>query len=167
MTHTQPHPAVLQVVGYKNSGKTTLAGALIRRLRADGLSVAAVKHDGHDFEIDRPGTDSWSHAEAGADWVAITSKQRTAWIAQRPAELDELIALFSEADVVIIEGFKTAPYPKLVLLRDEADLPLAALPGAAALLCPGDWRPDDARLPVFSRNDTAAVYRFVQTLLRL
>jgi molybdopterin-guanine dinucleotide biosynthesis protein B len=159
-------PRIIQIVGYKNSGKTTLVGALIGKFRAEGLTVAAVKHDAHDFEFDRPGTDTRRMAEAGADFVAITSPHRTAWTSGRPASLDELIALAADAkaDLVLVEGFKDAPHPKLVLLRGEADLPLIGLPNALAAIVPSEdgWRPHAPGMPVFSRDDVEGIFSFLR-----
>ncbi|MBO9599082.1 MAG: molybdopterin-guanine dinucleotide biosynthesis protein B [Cohnella sp.] len=125
---------VLQIAGYKNSGKTTLASAVVRRLSSRGCRIGTIKHDAHEFEPDVPGTDSWKHREAGAYATAITSKTRTAWTLERPTPLDELLGeMRSHAlDAVIVEGFKDAPYPKVVLLRDEADADLLNLPNIVA-----------------------------------
>ena len=156
---------ILQLVGYKNSGKTTLLIALLRRFRAEGFTVAAVKHDAHDFDYDRPGTDTWRMAEAGADFVAITSPHRTAWTTARPASLDELIGHAAHADLVLVEGFKDAPYPKLVLLRGKEDWPLLGLPNAVAAVVPDGWTPHAPGMPVFRRDDTDAMFAFARALL--
>jgi molybdopterin-guanine dinucleotide biosynthesis protein B len=157
---------ILQIVGYKNSGKTTLLCALVRKFRSEGVTVAAIKHDAHDFALDRPGTDTRKMAEAGADFVAITSPRRTAWTSSRPASLDELIGLAAHADLVLVEGFKDAPHPKLVLLRGKDDLPLLGLANAAAAIIPASFpSPHDAGLPVFSRDDIDGIFAFVRSLL--
>lgn len=156
---------ILQIVGYKNSGKTTLLCALIRKFRAEDRTVAAIKHDAHDFAFDRPGADTRNMAEAGADFVAITSPRRTAWTSSRPATLDELIGLAPHADLVLVEGFKDAPHPKLVLLRGEEDLPLLGLPNAAAIVAPQGWTPHATGIPVFCRDDVEGIFSFVRTLL--
>ncbi|MFS0723524.1 molybdopterin-guanine dinucleotide biosynthesis protein B [Paenibacillus sp. 1P07SE] len=114
-------PFVVQIVGYKNAGKTTLLCKLLRHLKASGLRVGTVKHDGHDFELDHPGTDTWKHQEAGADAVAITSARQTAWIRKQPSELADLLAGMTDMDVVLVEGFKRANHPKLVMLRGPDD----------------------------------------------
>ena len=125
---------VLQIAGYKNSGKTTLATAVVRRLSAGGRLVGTIKHDAHEFEPDVPGTDSWKHREAGAYATAITSPARTAWTMERPAPLRDLLEEMRRhpLDAVIVEGFKDAAYPKIVLLRDEADAGLLTLPNIVA-----------------------------------
>lgn len=126
--HARPHLRVVQVVGYKKSGKTTLACRLIERLAADGLAVGALKHDAHDFEPDVPGTDSHRLRLAGARAAAIASPRRTAWFEERGEELGELLSRMSELelDVVIVEGWKREPYPKLALVQQEEDLPILA-----------------------------------------
>ncbi|WP_052475809.1 molybdopterin-guanine dinucleotide biosynthesis protein B [Cohnella kolymensis] len=125
---------ILQVVGYKNAGKTTLTVELIRSLTARGLRIGTVKHDGHDFEPDAPGKDTWRHRQAGAHVTAISSAHRTAWYVERPTEIAELLGSMRDhgLDGVIAEGFKTAPYPKIVLLRDEGDADLLQLPNLVA-----------------------------------
>ncbi|QWU13982.1 molybdopterin-guanine dinucleotide biosynthesis protein B [Paenibacillus sophorae] len=126
-------PAVCQVVGYKNSGKTTLICELIQLLQSKGCSVAVIKHDVHGFETDRPGTDTWRQREAGARAVAITGTEQSFIFESRSRELAELIKAFMHYDYVLVEGFKEEPYPKIVLIRNAADLELTArLPGVAA-----------------------------------
>ena len=156
---------VLQIVGYKNSGKTTLLCGLVRRFRAEGFTVAAIKHDAHGFDFDRPGTDTRKMADAGADFVAIASPHRTAWTRNRSLSLDELIGLAAGADLALVEGFKDAPHPKLVLLRDAEDLPLLDLANAAAAITPDGRVPHAPGMPVFSRDDVDAIFAFARSLL--
>jgi molybdopterin-guanine dinucleotide biosynthesis protein B len=128
------HPPIIQIIGYKNSGKTTLVCRLVAELHARGYRVGTAKHDAHDFDIDHEGRDTWQHYKAGAETVAIASPQRSALIRRSPASLEELAALMPEVDVVLAEGFKDAPYPKIVLLRSEADRELAErAPGVFAV----------------------------------
>jgi molybdopterin-guanine dinucleotide biosynthesis protein B len=119
------HPPIIQIIGYKNSGKTTLVCKLVAELRARGYRVGTVKHDAHEFDIDHEGRDTRQHYEAGAEAVAITSPQRSALIRRSPAALEELAAMMPDVDVVLAEGFKEAPHPKIVLLRSETDRELA------------------------------------------
>jgi len=156
-------PLIVQVVGYKNTGKTTLVCKLVERFKADGLAVATIKHDAHDFQMDHPGTDTWKQQQAGADMTAISSPYRTAWLSASPLPLDELIARMAGADVILIEGFKDAPYPKLVLLKQPEDLRLLELPGTAAAVCWDDALalPVPGHLPAFPLRDTDAIYAFL------
>ncbi|WP_145413526.1 molybdopterin-guanine dinucleotide biosynthesis protein B [Paenibacillus xylanexedens] len=118
-------PKIIQVVGYKNTGKTTMTAALIAGIASRGLKVAAIKHDGHDhFEMDQEGTDSYQFGKAGATAVAVMSQKRTAIIKQHNTRLDDMLIQFSDYDWIVIEGFKDAPYPKLVMVREEDDLTL-------------------------------------------
>lgn len=117
-------PAVIQVTGYKNAGKTELVCRLVDYYKRESLRVGTIKHDAHDFDMDKPGTDTWKHQQAGADMTAITSPHRTVLIRRSPETLERLVAAMYEAELLLVEGFKEADYPKLVLLRREADLPL-------------------------------------------
>ncbi|CAM4231267.1 molybdopterin-guanine dinucleotide biosynthesis protein B [Paenibacillus typhae] len=117
-------PAICQIVGYKNSGKTSLVCALIPLLKQRGKRVAVIKHDGHEYEMDHPGTDTWKQRQAGAMAVAITSPVRTSVIEERGSSLSELITGFSGYDYVLVEGFKQEAYPKIVLIRRPEDLEL-------------------------------------------
>lgn len=123
---TAARPRIIQVVGYKNTGKTTMTAALITGLSAKGFNVAAIKHDGHDhFEMDHEGTDSYQFGRAGAAAVAVMSQKRTAIIKQQSTGLEDMLSQFTDYDWIVIEGFKDAPYPKLVMVREAGDLPLA------------------------------------------
>ncbi|MGW7161372.1 molybdopterin-guanine dinucleotide biosynthesis protein B [Paenibacillus sp. LK1] len=120
---TSPH--IIQIVGYKNSGKSTLIAALTRYLTSAGRRVAVIKHDGHDhFEMDHEGTDSYSFAQAGADAVVVLSEKRTALIERQATPLENMIKYLSAYDWILIEGYKLAPYPKLIMVREEKDLSL-------------------------------------------
>lgn len=109
---------IFAVSGYKNSGKTTLTVKLVKRLTALGYRVATIKHDGHDFEPDVPGTDSYRHREAGAYGCAVFSGNRWMVTKEQPGDdaqkIDEytLLQMFPEADIVLLEGFKHSDWPK-------------------------------------------------------
>ncbi|USB31585.1 molybdopterin-guanine dinucleotide biosynthesis protein B [Paenibacillus sp. YPG26] len=115
---------VFQIVGYKNTGKTHLVSRLTSYFTAKGLRVAVIKHDLHEFEMDKEGTDTYQHTAAGAAAVAITSPTRTAVLEEKGTALSDLIARFAEYDLVLVEGFKQEAYPKLLILRNEKDLQL-------------------------------------------
>jgi molybdopterin-guanine dinucleotide biosynthesis protein B len=127
---------VVQVVGYKNAGKTTLAAKMVSRLSAKGLRVGTIKHDAHNAEPDTPGTDTWLHRAAGAKATVLVSESRTMRVQEQTTSLPELIAAYEAdgMDVVVVEGFKTAGFPKLVLLRGEQDRDLLELPGILAIV---------------------------------
>ncbi|KGE17241.1 hypothetical protein PWYN_21685 [Paenibacillus wynnii] len=130
-----PHKtSVWQIVGYKNSGKTTLVCALIERLRQQGYTVAVIKHDHHGFEIDHPHTDTWRQRESGASAVAITNSMRTARIEEQGSGLRELVESFQSYDYILVEGFKNEHYPKLVLIHEKKGLELLSLTAVSALV---------------------------------
>lgn len=112
---------IIQIVGYKNTGKTTLVCRLTERFKHAGYKVGTIKRDAHEFQIDKPGTDTWKHQAAGADITAITSPRRTAIMKAFPESLEQLIEQMPEAEVILVEGFKDAAYPKIITIRSAAD----------------------------------------------
>lgn len=119
---------VYSVVGYSGSGKTTFLEKLIPELKKRGLRVALVKHDGHDFEIDREGKDSWRLTRAGADVTALISAGRAALMENRPLSPEELLAKINHVDVILTEGFKKENWPKILVYRKAAGKAPAADP---------------------------------------
>ncbi|MBP6708573.1 MAG: molybdopterin-guanine dinucleotide biosynthesis protein B [Candidatus Accumulibacter sp.] len=109
------------IAGYSGSGKTTLIERLLPRMRTLGLRVSVLKHAHHDFDIDRPGKDSFRHRQAGASEVLLASGAR--WVLMhelhgaREPTLDEYVAHFSPCDLVLVEGYKHEPIPKLEVYR--------------------------------------------------
>ncbi len=116
---------ILSLTAYSGSGKTTFLEQLIRELKARGVRLAVVKHDGHDFDIDRPQKDSWRFAKAGADAVILSSSTKTAILQYFPREITAVVDEISGMDLILIEGLKHGPYPKLMLYRCDAQKPPA------------------------------------------
>lgn len=119
---------VLGFAAWSGVGKTTVMEQVIAGLSRRGLRVAAVKHDGHDFELDRPGKDSWRFAQAGARAVVVGSEQKTALVERRGRELPELLELAGDADIILVEGFKAGGPSQIGVCRRETGkgLPLPA-----------------------------------------
>lgn len=110
--------AVIVICGIKNSGKTTLIRNLIPKLNALGYKVATIKHDGHEFESDVPGTDSYYHQKAGAYGTAVYSKsQFMITKKEEQSSPEKLMGYFPEADFILIEGCKNSSYPKIEVIR--------------------------------------------------
>lgn len=113
--------------GYSGSGKTTLLEKVIPLLTAKGLRVAVIKHAHHNFDIDKPGKDSYRHREAGASEVMIINAQRWALMHELREEseptLKELCAKFSPCDLILAEGYKHSSIPKLEVHRTETGHP--------------------------------------------
>ncbi len=119
---------ILGFAGYSGSGKTTLLEQLIPLLKQHGLRVSVIKHAHHDFDIDRPGKDSFRHREAGAHEVMIASGHRWALMHELREEtepaLEQLCARLSPCDLVLVEGYKFAAIPKLEVHRTSVGHPL-------------------------------------------
>ena len=151
---------VLQVVGYKNAGKTTLACEIVRMLAAEGVRVGALKRDDHGADPEPAGADTRLMREAGARLTALASAGRAMWVEERSATLDELLDAMRRrgAEAVVVEGFKTAAYPKLILLRDDADVGLFRLKSiiGAVLRAPAPAAEEEAcraKIPLFRMPD--------------
>lgn len=114
-------PPVLAISGVSNSGKTTVLVKLISKLKSKGYSLGTIKHDGHDFEMDHEGKDTYAHREAGADGIIIASAKQYAMIKKTETEipLEHLISLQSHYDLILLEGFKFCDYPKIEVVRQE------------------------------------------------
>ena len=112
---------MISVVGKSDTGKTTLLEKLIAELKQRGYRVATVKHDAHGFDIDRPGKDSWRHAQAGSDVVVISGPHRLALIEKREREmtLDEIADRVINVDIILTEGYKRGDRPKIEVSRRE------------------------------------------------
>ena len=113
---------IIGIIGWKNSGKTYYAQEIIKKLRKKGYSVASIKHAHHDFDIDKPQTDSFLHRKAGSQQVIISSSKRWVKIAElenNPEKnLNELIEELSTTDIVIVEGFKNDNHPKIEIIKE-------------------------------------------------
>jgi len=120
-------PPMIAVCGIKNSGKTTLITKLLRYLAGKGKKAAVIKHDGHDFSCDLPGTDTSRFTQAGAYGTACFSENRVfvhklrssvqRQEAEEDEELEKLAGLFPEADLIIIEGLKGSSLKKIEIVR--------------------------------------------------
>ncbi len=112
---------VIGFAGWSGAGKTTLLRRLIPALTATGLRVSTLKHAHHDFDIDKPGKDSWEHRQAGATEVLIGSAKRWALMHElrgtAEPDLVELLSHFSPVDLILIEGFKRGSHPKIEVHR--------------------------------------------------
>jgi len=126
-----PSIPVISIVGGKsNSGKTTLLEKIIREAKGRGWRVATLKHDVHGFEMDQPGKDTWRHAQAGADVVAISSPRKIAILESVSGDqpLDEVIARIRGVDVIFTEGYKYGNKPKIEVYRSMVHQELFSKP---------------------------------------
>jgi molybdopterin-guanine dinucleotide biosynthesis protein B len=160
---------LLGVVGYKNSGKTTLIVRLIPELGALGISVSTVKHVHHAIDLDQPGKDTYAHREAGAVDVAILSDRRWAILHERTADpvtesdLNDVLRRMSPVDLVLAEGFKSLPMPRIELRMGNAPLAHAGDEHTLAVVSDDDL---DTPLPCFRRDDVTAIAAFIASFIR-
>ena len=160
---------VFGITGWKNSGKTTLVANLVEHLSGRGLSVSTVKHAHCDFDIDRPGSDSYTHRLAGAQQVLLSSNRRWALMSEIGAgaepELEELLQHMKPVDLVIVEGFKMGDQPKIQVVRPANNtevLPQEAQPIVAIAsdqpVDPADYQCNG---PLLDLDDVAAIAQFI------
>jgi molybdopterin-guanine dinucleotide biosynthesis protein B len=159
------------LAGWSGSGKTTLMKALLPELIGRGITVSTIKHAHHSFDVDQPGKDSYEHRRAGANEVMVASAQRWALMrelrdAAEPS-LEALIARMAPVDLLLVEGFKRHPHPKLEIHRPSNGKPL---------LCPGDPHIvavasdlplDRIAVPRLDLNDAPAIADFILRRLEL
>ena len=158
---------VFGVTGWKNSGKTTLTERLVAELVRRGWRVSTVKHAHHEFDIDKQGTDSFRHRQAGAGEVAIVSANRWALMHELRDEAEPALATILErlaaCDIVIVEGYKREPHLKIEVRRREARSQEPLAPGDPAIVAiAADVPQPGESLPVFDLDDVAAIADFVE-----
>jgi molybdopterin-guanine dinucleotide biosynthesis protein B len=156
---------VVAFAGYSGSGKTTLVEQLIGCMRMRGLRVSVVKHAHHNFDIDKPGKDSWRHREAGAFEVLVASNQRLVLQRQfeQPAQLSVhhlLAEVYEGVDWVLVEGFKKSDLLKVEVWRKASEQPVRYphddFVVAIATDSPQDM-PEATLRPVLDLNDPYAI----------
>ena len=154
-------PLVFCVSGVKNSGKTHLVERLIHSFTEKGMSVGVIKHDGHSFECDVPGTDSDRFYRAGAMATAVFSASQSFIRLRHEAGVEELIRQMEYADVVIIEGLKYSSLPKVEVIRKEVSC--RSICDSRTLLCIASDTPlsEEMPCPVFDLNDTEGILKCI------
>jgi molybdopterin-guanine dinucleotide biosynthesis protein B len=164
---------VMGIIGWKNSGKTTLVVALVRDLTKRGFRVATIKHAHHAFDIDQPGKDSYLHREAGAQDVIVSSGARWAHMHEMEdepePELDDLLPrLPAEVDVILVEGFKRDDHPKIEVIPPEFDgQPLSLADEKIVAIASDAPSLMGVKVPVMARSNPTEVADFIVEYLSL
>lgn len=156
---------VICVVGWKNSGKTTLIEHLISRFEAGGVSVSTIKHTHHSVDLDEPGKDSFRHRQAGAREVAIVSSARWALLhenhCQGESRFEQILDRLLPVDIVLVEGFKNLPYDKIEIHRGGTGGEIIAHADPSVKAVVTDIDVEGLSIPEFELTDADAVARFV------
>ncbi len=150
--------------GWSGSGKTTLVKAVIPALIERGLKISTIKHTHHNFDIDRPGKDSFEHRAAGAHEVVITGAARWALLHENRGEpephINAMLSRMSPVDLVIIEGFKSYAHPKMEVYRPEVGKPIICADDPSVVAVASTMKLD-VTIPQLDLNDVEAIAEFV------
>ncbi|EHK9180857.1 bifunctional molybdopterin-guanine dinucleotide biosynthesis adaptor protein MobB/molybdopterin molybdotransferase MoeA [Vibrio parahaemolyticus] len=165
MKHTLNIP-ILGFAAYSGTGKTTLLEALLPKLTEAGLRIGMLKHAHHNFDVDKPGKDSYRLRKAGASQMLIASRNRFALMTETPeaeAEFEYLLTRFDEdkLDVVLVEGCKNIAFPKIELHREEVGKPWLYPHDENIIAIASDTAELDSELPQMNINDLDAIAQFV------
>ncbi|EPS8828480.1 bifunctional molybdopterin-guanine dinucleotide biosynthesis adaptor protein MobB/molybdopterin molybdotransferase MoeA [Vibrio parahaemolyticus] len=165
MKHTLNIP-ILGFAAYSGTGKTTLLEALLPKLTEAGLRIGMLKHAHHNFDVDKPGKDSYRLRKAGASQMLIASRNRFALMTETPeaeAEFEYLLTRFDEdkLDVVLVEGCKNIAFPKIELHREEVGKPWLYPHDENIIAIASDSAELDSELPQMNINDLDAIVQFV------
>ena len=153
---------IIGITGWKDVGKTYYASVIIKLLVKRGYQVGSIKHAHHDFDIDKPGTDSFKHREAGSNQVIISSSKRWAKITENKNEneksLDELNQELQNVDVIVVEGFKKDNHPKIEILSKDLKNRNKETKNVIAIVS-DDFK--DTITPVYKENDIENLVEFI------
>jgi len=154
---------VYGVIGWKNSGKTSLMERLVAEITGRGFSVSTVKHVHHSVDLDQPGKDTFRHRQAGAREVVLASADRLAILVEHRGpepELPAVLARLAPVDLVLVEGYKRDAHPKVEVWREETGHPLIQ-PGDPLVRAVATDAAFSLPVPVLDLNDTRTVADFI------
>lgn len=161
-----PTSTIVCIVGRSESGKTTLIEKLLRELKQRGHRVATIKHHTHPgLQIDRPGKDTWRHAQAGSDYIVIAGPDIIISIQRvsREPSLDEIAQSIPEVDIILAEGYKRSPNIKIEVVRAaRSELPIC---GADELLAIATDVLLPLQVPQYGLDDAAGLVDLLETLI--
>ena len=161
LTDCEP-PDCIAVCGWKDSGKTTLIEKLIPILVQRGLRIAVIKHDGHSYVPDVPGTDSYRFLQAGAESSVIYDRNKYSLTRYLSITETEVLELAQGADLILLEGFKQSDYPKIEIIRSAVrQTPLPDLKGKLAYVSDIETMIKEKELPVFRPDDLQGIAAFM------
>ena len=151
---------VYTFVAWSGTGKTTYLERLVEELAGRGVRVGAIKHDAHEFEIDKPGKDSWRFAQAGAQMVAVASKTKCAVMEYRPVDFDRILERMRDVDVILCEGWHAGGGALVAVYRAGSGKGFKLPPSECAAVI-ADAPVDAGGAPVFPLDDAAPFADFI------
>ena len=170
------HPKEVSFCGYSGSGKTTIICEILDELKSK-YKIGYIKHDAHNFQMDKPGKDTYKARKSGANTIFISNKSEYAIIGNSPINNEIVKKIFQDFDFVIVEGHKKTPLPKILMLNDQEGIidlikninidGLLAFCGKEPLLKPEilESLPNKydlvKSLPYFQRDDIKNISRFI------
>ena len=160
---------VFGLAGWSGSGKTTLLVKLIPEFVERGLKVSTLKHAHHNFDIDKPGKDSFEHRQAGASEVMISASNRWALMHENKddmePDLDQLLTRMSPVDLLLVEGFKSHSYPKMEVYRSIVGKPLLQENDTGIVAVATDEELLNLTVPSFNLSDISLIADFILSKL--
>ena len=158
---------IVSFVAYSGTGKTTFLERLIPKLKARGLKIAIVKHDGHRFEIDHEGKDSDRFTKAGADVTGLISSEKAVLMENRQTDPEDFLKKIDGVDLILTEGFKQGPWPKIMLHRKGTGKPMPLLPEECLAVISDAEVMDCKNLFTLEETEKTAdfLFRYVQNTL--
>ncbi len=170
MSIKYPKP-VLGFAAFSGTGKTTLLLQLLPMLKQKGLRIAVIKHAHHKFDVDKPGKDSYEIRKAGASPMLISSSRRIAIMIEKEEEtepdLQDLLSYINpeKIDLVLVEGFKQWPFPKIELHRPDVGKPLLFPDDKNIIAIAHDGELEkQTEIPVIDINNTEHIANFILNL---
>ncbi len=158
---------MISVIGYSDSGKTTLIEKLVPALKKMGFRVGAIKHSVHQSRFDVKGKDSWRFYEAGADAVVVSSadniavfKRKEENSGEKYSELPELMTYFNDMDIVIAEGYKKGNHPKIEVYRSGDNAPICEKDGRVFVLVSD--LPVKTDIPVYGADEVEKLAELIK-----
>ncbi|KAB0287003.1 bifunctional molybdopterin-guanine dinucleotide biosynthesis adaptor protein MobB/molybdopterin molybdotransferase MoeA [Vibrio fortis] len=161
----RPNLPLLGFAAYSGTGKTTLLEALLPMLTESGLRIGVLKHAHHDFDVDKPGKDSYRLRKAGAGQMLISSRKRHVLMTETPeaeADFDYLLTRFDteKLDLILVEGCKNIAFPKIELHREEVGKPWLYSNDSNIIAIAADTQVE-SELPQMSINDLESIRDFI------
>lgn len=156
-------PAVC-IVGWANAGKTTLIEKLLPAFAQKGLKVGVIKHSHHLVEVDKPGTDTFRYASAGAQSVMLSTPARSMTVEQGELRLTELMSRMRDVDLILVEGFdKEACMPMIEVWRDKSQEMRSPAQWRRAVVTEGEC---PCGLPVFAPEQVEEIADYILSLMQ-